>query len=100
MRQTQAMDEGMPAERTLLSWRRTTLTLSIACFALARLALSESVLLAELLIAIALVRIVTVVINSARHYKGARGASGTSTFAIAATAFSLGVIEIILMIRE
>ena len=100
MRQTQAMDEGMPAERTLLSWRRTTLTLSIACFALARLALSESVLLAELLIALALVGIVAVVINSARHYKGARGASGTSTFAVATTAFSLGVIEIILVIRE
>jgi len=74
--------------------------LSIACFALARLDFSESVLLAELLIALALVGIVAVVINSARHYKGARGASGTSTFAVATTAFSLGVIEIILMIRE
>ncbi len=90
----------MPQERTLLSWRRTALTLSVASFALARLALSESAVLAELFTAIALVGIAVVVIKSARQYKGSVGAAGISTFIVAMTVFLLGVIEILLVLKE
>ncbi len=96
----QPIDEGMPQERTLLSWRRTALTLSIASFALARLALSESVALAEFLAAIALVGIAMVVIKSARQYKGSSEKAGTSTFVVAMSAFLLGVVEILLVLKE
>ncbi len=100
MTSMQPMDEGMAQERTLLSWRRTALTLSVASFALARLALSESVALAELFTAIALVGIAVVVMKSARQYKGSVGAAGISTFIVAMTVFLLGMIEILLVLKE
>ncbi len=80
--------------------RRTALTLSVASFTLARLALSESAALAELFTAIALVGIAVVVIKSTRQYKSSAGAAGISTFIVAMTAFLLGVIEILLVLKE
>jgi len=93
-------DEGMPQELTLLSWHRTVLAMSIAGFALARLALSQSVALAEFLAAIALVVIVLMVVVSFRLYRGSMTAVGLSTFTVSATAFLLGVIEILIVLKD
>lgn len=94
------IDAGMPEERTLLSWRRTVLALSIAGFALARLALSQSAVLAEILAGIALAVIVSTIILSYHLYKGSQSAVGASTFLLSISAFSLGVIEILLVFQE
>ena len=96
----QPIDEGMPQELTLLSWRRTVLALSIASFALARLALSDSVVLAESLAAIALFVIMLIILISMRLYKGSLTAVGASTLIVSVTAFLLGVIEILLVLQE
>jgi hypothetical protein len=96
----QPIDEGLPEELTLLAWRRTVLALSIAGFALARLALSDSVALAETLAAIALVVIVLIIAISMRLYKGALTTVGESTFIVSITAFLLGVIEILLVLKD
>lgn len=93
-------DDGMQQEITLLAWRRTVLALSIAGFALARLALSESIALAESLAAIALVVIVLMFVISMRLYKGSMTAVGASTFVLSATAFFLGIIEILLVLKD
>lgn len=90
----------MPQELTLLSWRRTVLALSIASFALARLALSDSVVLAESLAAIALFVIMLIILISMRLYKGSLTAVGASTLIVSVTAFLLGVIEILLVLQE
>jgi len=94
------IDEGMPRERTLLSWRRTVLAFSIASFALARLALAESLTLAESLAATALLVIVLIVVISMRLYRGSMSAVGVSTFIVSATTFLLGVIEILLVLKD
>jgi uncharacterized membrane protein YidH (DUF202 family) len=87
----QPIDEEMAQELTLLAWRRTVLALSIAGFALARLALSESV---------AIVVIVLMFVISMRLYRGSTTAVGVSTFILSATAFLLGVIEILLVLKD
>lgn len=94
------IDEEMPRELTLLAWRRTVLALSIAGFALARLALSESVALAEFLVAISIVIVVLMVVISMRLYRGSITAVGESTFMLSTTAFLLGVVEILLVLRS
>lgn len=96
----QPIDEGMPQEITLLAWRRTILALSIAGFALARLALSESVALSESLALIAIVMVVLMVVISIRLYKGSMTSVGVTTFIVSATAFLLGVIEILLILED
>ncbi len=41
-----------------------------------------------------------VVIKSTRQYKGSVGAAGVSTFIVAMTVFLLGMIEILLVLKE
>jgi uncharacterized membrane protein YidH (DUF202 family) len=94
----QPTDEGMPQERTLLSWRKTALALSIAGFALARLALSESVVFAVILAAIAFVAVALVVMTSTHQYKSSTTTSGALTFIVAALSFSLGLIKILMIV--
>ena len=96
----QPIDTEMQQELTLLAWRRTVLALSIAGFALARLALSESVALAEFLAALAIVVIVLMFVISMRLYRGSTTAVGVSTFILSATAFLLGMIEILLVLKD
>jgi uncharacterized membrane protein YidH (DUF202 family) len=78
----QPTDEGMLQERTLLSWQRTALTLSIAGFALARLALSESVVFAVILAAIGFVAVALVVMTSTHQYKSSTATGGALTFIV------------------
>jgi uncharacterized membrane protein YidH (DUF202 family) len=94
------IDEGMPQERTFLSWRRTILALSIAGFALARLALSESLTLAEFVAAMTMLVIVFIIVISMRLYRGSMTAVGVSTFIVSATTFLLGLIEILLILKS
>ncbi len=96
------LDQGMPQERTLLSWRRTALTLAIAGFALARLALNASPILAGVMTAIALSVVLIVIINSMRRYRdGDPVETGGKTAAmLSVTTFSLALVEIALIIQE
>lgn len=94
------LDEGLPEERTLLSWRRTALTLAIAGFALARLALDASAVLAGVLAAIAFALIVTVILRSAARYEihDPIKTGGKTTAMLAVATISLAVIEIIIVL--
>jgi|GEM_PF-379076 uncharacterized membrane protein YidH (DUF202 family) len=100
--QRPAPDEGMPQERTLLSWRRTALTLSIATFALARLAMEQSLLLAGILILIAIAVIITSTIYSAMNYfaGSVENSSGTTAALLTIATCALAVTEIILIFQE
>lgn len=93
------LDEGMPQERTLLAWRRTALTLAIGSFALARLALETSLVIAIVLAVVALIVVATVVINSLIRYKNEKPAppSGATTALVAFVTITLAITEIILI---
>ena len=97
--QRPGLDEGMPQERTLMSWRRTALTLSIATFALARLALDQSPLLAAILILIAIAVIMAATIYPAmNNFAGSvKNSTGITTALLTIATCSLAATEIILI---
>jgi uncharacterized membrane protein YidH (DUF202 family) len=96
----QNLDEGMPQERTFLSWRRTALTLSIAGFALARIALERSALLAGILAIVALIVILTIIVSSMGKYDSARPetSGGKTTALLAFATIALALTEILLVL--
>jgi uncharacterized membrane protein YidH (DUF202 family) len=96
------LDEGMPQERTFLSWRRTALTLSIAGFALARIALESSVILAGILAMMAVVVVLTIIVSSMGKYDSARPeiTGGKTTALLASATCALAITEILLVLSE
>lgn len=96
------LDEGMPQERTLLSWRRTAMTLAIGGFTLARLALNASALLAGALAIITFALIVIVIMSSLKRYAihDPIQTGGKTTAMLSLSTFSLAAIEIIIVLTE
>lgn len=93
------IDKGMPQERTLLSWRRTALTIVVLSFALIRITLETSTLLASILVVLGLILVTLVFIGSITKYGDGRiELSGGKTAAmLSLSAFALALIEIILI---
>jgi len=96
------LDEGMPQERTFLSWRRTALTLSIAGFALARIALESSAILAGILAVVAVVVVLTIIVISMGKYDSGRPeiTGGKTTALLASATCALAITEILLVLNE
>lgn len=94
------IDEGMPQERTLLSWRRTSLTIVILAFAVARIALETSTTLAFILAALGLILVAVVLFDSYTKYGAKRGedTGGRTTALLAISVFTLAVTEIALLL--
>ena len=96
------LDVGMPQERTLLSWQRTAMTLSIAGFALARLALDSSALLAGALAIIVFAVIMAIVMGSLKRYgeHDPTRTGGKTTAMLTLSTFSLAIIELVIVLKE
>ena len=96
------LDEGMPQERTLLSWRRTAMTLGISGFTLTRLGMNVSPLLAGTLAFVASLSIVIITVSSLRRYAKHDPAQtgGKTTAMLSFSTMSLAVIEIAIVLME
>lgn len=91
----------MPQERTLLSWRRTAMTFTIAGFALARLAMEASAILAGALAVIACALIVTIVISSVKRYRihDPILTGGKTTAMLSISTILLALVEIAIVLK-
>lgn len=96
------LDKGMPQERTLLSWRRTAMTLAIAGFALARLAMEASAILAGVLAVIAFSLIMTIVMGSLKRYRAHDPihTGGKTAAMLSISTILLAVVEIIIVLMK
>lgn len=94
------IDKGMPQERTLLSWRRTAMTLVIVAFALARIALETSAIVAVIFTFFGFLLVTFVLIGSVKKY--GRGspelAGGRTTAMLSISAAALAITEIVLIL--
>lgn len=96
------IDKGMPQERTLLSWRRTSLTIVILAFALGRIALETSTFLAFILAALGLILVTVVLFGASTKYGEERSeyVGGKTTALLAFSVFALAVTEIALLLMS
>jgi uncharacterized membrane protein YidH (DUF202 family) len=96
------LDKGMPQERTLLSWRRTAMTLAIAGFALARLAMEASVFLAGVLAVIAFSLIMTIVMGSLKRYRAHDPihTGGKTAAMLSISTILLAIVEILIVLMK
>lgn len=96
------IDTGMPQERTLLSWRRTSLTIVILAFALGRIALETSTVLAFILAALGLILVTVVLFGASTKYGEERSeySGGKTTALLAISVFTLAVTEIALLLMS